>query len=164
MKKVLKGLLIVAAIALIAIQFHRPAKTNPPTDPTRTLQAVMDPPPQVNAILKRACNDCHSHGTVWPWYSHIAPVSWLVVNDVNEGREHLNFSNWAAYPPNDAAHALEEMCEETKKGTMPLPNYVRAHPEARLSQADVRTLCEWAEQFDDEGGRGRGRNRGRGSR
>ena len=144
MKKWLVRIGVVLAIAFLAIQVYRPARTNPPVDPSRTIQSVMEVPGPVNAILKRACNDCHTHDTHWPWYSNIAPVSWLLVKDVNEGREHMNFSNWAGYDRSDARHALEEICEETEKGEMPLKAYVLTHPRARLSKADLQTLCSWA--------------------
>lgn len=162
MKKWLVRIAIVVAIAFLAIQVYRPARTNPPVDPARTIHATMNVPPAVDAILKRSCNDCHSHETHWPWYSNIAPVSWLLVDDVNEGRAHMNFSEWAAYPPNDAKHALEEICEEVKEGEMPLKAYVLTHPSARLSDEERRTLCEWTGEFDR--GRNRGRGRGRSSR
>jgi Haem-binding domain len=161
MKKFFKWFAIGVAVAFLAIQVYRPARTNPPVDPARTLQATMPVPPHIDKILARSCNDCHSNNTKWPWYSNIAPLSWKVIEHVNEGREHLNFSNWAAYPPDDAEHAVEEMCEETEKGNMPIPDYLYLHPEAKLSKADVRALCDWTDQFD--GGKGRGRNRGRGS-
>lgn len=144
MKKFFKWFAIGAAVALLALQVRRPERTNPPVDPNRTIQAVLQVPPHVDEILQRSCNDCHSNTTHWPWYSNVAPVSWMVVDDVNEGREHLNFSEWASYPRNDAAHALEEICEETEKGQMPMKEYLWTHRDARLSNADVRALCSWA--------------------
>lgn len=145
MKKWLGRIALVLAVALALIQGYRPERTNPPVDPNRTIQAVMQVPPQVDTILKRSCHDCHSNTTHWPWYSNVAPASWLVAHDVEEGREHLNFSEWASYPPNDAAHALEEICEETREGNMPMWQYELTHPGARLSEADKRTLCTWVE-------------------
>jgi ABC-type nickel/cobalt efflux system permease component RcnA len=160
MKKWLKRIALVLLIAFAAIQFWRPDRTNPPVDRSRTIQAVMPVPPHVDAILRRSCYDCHSNETVWPWYSNVAPMSWRVADHIHEGREHLNFSNWAAYPPRDAHHLLEETCEEVKERHMPLKDYLFLHPKARLSDADVRALCEWSEQFDERRGRGRGRSSG----
>jgi hypothetical protein len=91
------------------------------------------------AILRRACFDCHSNETVWPWYAYVAPVSWLVASDVEEGREELNFSQWDAYNADRQAHKIKECGEEVAEGEMPLWFYVPAHPEARLSQADIRS-------------------------
>ena len=93
------------------------------------------------SMIQRSCQDCHSYRTVWPWYSQVAPASWLLVKDVNEARRHLNFSEWATYPPRRAAHKLEEVCEmvfESKE--MPLWFYVPLHPSGKLSDADRRTL------------------------
>jgi hypothetical protein len=80
---------------------------------------------------------------VWPWYSNITPVSWLLVDDVNEGRKHFNLSNWPS-DPKRSAHRLEEMCEQVEKGQMPLAIYLVMHPTAKLSDTDKRTLCDWA--------------------
>jgi hypothetical protein len=88
--------------------------------------------------------NCHSHQTVWPWYSAIAPASWLVAHDVAEGREHLNLSDWARVPVEKRAHKLEEVCEETRKGHMPPRLYLMLHPEAKLSEQDSKLLCSLA--------------------
>lgn len=91
--------------------------------------------PETRELAKRACFDCHSNETVWPWYSHVAPASWLVQHDVDEGRHHLNFSEWDR-PQEHADHAVEMV----RKGKMPLWYYVPAHPKARLSQAERDAL------------------------
>ena len=91
--------------------------------------------PQTRALAKRACFDCHSNATVWPWYSHIAPVSWLVQKDVNGGRRHLNFSEWTK-PSRHAGHAAEEI----KGGDMPLSYYLPMHPMAKLTDAEKAAL------------------------
>jgi cytochrome c551/c552 len=143
MKKILKWLLISLAVAFVVIQFIRPARTNPPVDETATLSARLQVTPEVEAILNRSCIDCHSHKTVWPWYSNVAPVSWLLVRDVNEGRRHWNVSNW----PTDSrrsARRLDEMCEQVEHGEMPLSIYLTMHPTAKLSDADKKALCDWA--------------------
>jgi cytochrome c551/c552 len=142
-KKILKWLAIALAIAFVVIQFIRPARTNPPVDETATLSARLQLTPEVGAILDRSCVDCHSHKTVWPWYSNVAPVSWFLTHDVNEGRRHWNVSNWPT-DPKRSAHRLEELCEQVTKGEMPMAIYVVMHPTAKLSDADKKTLCDWA--------------------
>jgi len=142
-KKILKWAGITLAVALVVIQFIRPAKTNPPVDEASTLSARLQVTPEVEAILNRSCVDCHSHKTVWPWYSQVAPVSWYLTHDVNEGRRHWNVSNWPT-DPKRSAHRLEELCEQVEKGEMPLANYVIMHPTAKLTDADKKTLCDWA--------------------
>lgn len=93
--------------------------------------------------MQRACYDCHSNRTVWPWYSKVAPVSWWVINHVNDGRRHLNFSEWQPLPAEKRREQLGEILEEVEEGEMPLASYVLGHPEARLSQADLQALREW---------------------
>ena len=91
--------------------------------------------PRTRELFFRACADCHSNATKWPLYSRIAPVSWLVYNDVQEGREHLNISEWNR-PQKDA----DEASEKLQEGEMPLPIYLPLHPEARLSPAEKADL------------------------
>src|SRR6266849_5164385 len=85
-RKIMKWLSLTAAVLFVAAQFIGPRKTNPPVNQTRTMQAHVQMTPQVAAIFDRACQDCHSHETRWPWYSQIAPVSWFVIDQVNHGR------------------------------------------------------------------------------
>ena len=143
-RTVRKAAFVLIAIAC-AIQLARPARTNPPTDPGRTLAALTHAPGDVRSILERGCRDCHSHDTRWPWYSNIAPVSWFVINDVNHGRRHFNYSDWAQYDRDKIPNVLKEICEQTRKGEMPMSSYVWMHPDARLSDRDVSLLCDWSE-------------------
>lgn len=145
MKKFLKGVVIVLAVAFLAIQVVRPDRTNPPVDSSRTMHSQLQPPPEVASILERSCADCHSNQTRWPWYSNVAPASWLLVDHVNHARSHMNLSEWTKYERKDADELLEEVCEETTKGAMPLPSYLLIHRSSKLSPQDVRTLCEWSE-------------------
>ena len=110
-----------------SIQFIRPARTNPPVDPSRTLEAAVTVPPQEAKILSRSCADCHSNQTVWPWYSNIAPVSWFVIDHVNQGRRHMDFSAWLRPGIDDPAQytrqKLRSACNRVKTGNMPLFSY-----------------------------------------
>ena len=144
--KILKWAVLVVAILFVISQFIRPAKTNPPVDETRTIFARLSVPQDVTNILERSCQDCHSNKTVWPWYSQVAPVSWLLVSDVNEGRRNLNFSDWAAYNATRASRKLDQMCEQVDHGDMPLWFYVPLHPNSKLTNADKKTLCDWTKQ------------------
>jgi Haem-binding domain len=99
--------------------------------------------PEIGAILKRSCKDCHSNDTTWPWYSHIAPVSWVITKHVKQGREKLNFSDWM--PGKQTANQLAEVCDAVSKGSMPLHGYKVLHPDARLSTHDVDVICDWAD-------------------
>jgi hypothetical protein len=133
---------IGAAVVIAAgIQFVRPDRTNPPTDPARSLLADPRLPRAAAGVLERSCRDCHSNDTRWPWYSNVAPVSWWVIDHVDHGRSHFNYSQWAAYAPADARRLLEGTCELAREGGMPLPSYLRMHAGARLTADDVATLC-----------------------
>ncbi|MGH7456687.1 MAG: heme-binding domain-containing protein [bacterium] len=145
MKKILKLTALALAVLFVAIQFAGPEKTNPPVDAAKTIQANTQITPEVAAIIQRACGDCHSHQTQWPLYSYVEPVSWFLVDHVNDGRKHLNFSEWASYEPKRMRKKLQEMFEEVEKGAMPLKSYLLLHPDARLSQDDIQQLGAWAE-------------------
>ena len=136
-----------AALVLIGgaclIQLVRPARTNPPTDPGRTLASVTRAPVEVRSVLERACRDCHSNDTRWPWYSNVAPVSWFVIDHVNHGRSHFNYSDWAQYKKADAEKLIKDSCEFARDGSMPLPEYVHMHSDTRLSAEDIEALCSW---------------------
>jgi len=128
-KKIILGLLLV----LLAIQLIRIDKTNPPVDESKDFIALTHPSEEVAALLTTACYDCHSNATAYPWYFNVAPVSWWLKHHVNEGREHLNFSEWANYDAEKQAHKLDEMAEEIKESEMPLSSYTVTHSNAILS-------------------------------
>ena len=138
-----KGIGCAAIIGAIGIQFVRPARTNPATVASRTLFATAAVPAAAADVLRRACRDCHSNDTRWPWYSGIAPVSWFVIDHVDHGRSHFNYSDWARYDREDTARLIKNSCKFARERTMPLPSYMRMHPEARLSPQDVEALCMW---------------------
>jgi len=129
---------VVAGFALL--QLTNPVRTNPPV--VSDLMASNRPPPQVAAMLHAACYDCHSSQTRWPWYSHIAPMSWLIASDVKEGREHLNLSEWPDGPER-AIKWLENMSDEIGSGEMPLPKYTKIHADARLTESQRKELTGW---------------------
>ena len=138
----------IALIAVaVSIQFIRPARTNPVTDASRTLRAHLPLTPAAAEILDRSCRDCHTNDTRWPWYSNVAPVSWFVIDHVNHGRSHFNYSDWARYDETEARRLLKNSCDMARKDEMPLPSYLRLHNEARLSDADVAALCDWTDSI-----------------
>ena len=133
------------AVLLALGQFVRPQLTNPPV--TEEVPAT----PEVRALLRRACNDCHSNETVWPWYAKLAPVSWLVAHDVAEARDELNFSTWDVYRPGQRNRKLKEVLKTRAEGEMPPAQYVLMHPEARLTDAQISLLRTWAENSQHYG-------------
>ena len=144
--KWLKRAVIALAVLFLIAQVIRPSMSNPAVNESRTLQARAQVSPEVQAIMERSCNDCHTSKTVWPWYSQVAPVSWYLSRHVAQGRRHLNLSDWAGYDTKRATRKLDEICEQVKLGEMPMQSYVLLHPSAALSEADKQALCTWAEQ------------------
>jgi hypothetical protein len=139
----LKKILISLVVLLVAIQFIRIDKTNPPVDKSKDFITLTQPSEEVKGILVTSCYNCHSHETTYPWYTNIAPVSWWVKNHINEGRSHLNFSEWANYPEKRQQHKLEECIEEVHKGEMPLSTYTMIHKAAVLSPDQQSQLTAW---------------------
>jgi hypothetical protein len=133
-------LILVLVGVLVVIQVVVPARTNPPTDPAMTLAAARPDSAAAVAVMNRSCHDCHSNDTTWPWYSRVAPVSWLVAHDVNEGRGELNLSEFGTYPPKKQQHKLEA-CQQVRDGEMPMASYVLIHPDAKLRAGDVELIC-----------------------
>ena len=130
-------LFVAIVLVFLAIQLVPVSRTNPPV--TGEIEASGD----ARTLLERSCWDCHSNETVWPWYSRIAPASWLVARDVTRAREELNFSEWAGYDEGRRDHKLEEVEEQVEIGKMPLRIYLPLHPDARLSEDERRVLIEW---------------------
>ena len=132
-KALFVGILLVLGIQLIPVPRENPEAVAPITAPD-----------DVRMVLENSCYDCHSNLTEWPWYSRVAPVSWLVYKDVKKGRDELNFSEWGEYSDRRRNRKLEEIEEKVTDKEMPLKLYVRLHPEAGLSVADAETLIEWS--------------------
>jgi Haem-binding domain len=147
MKRKLKWLFGALVVGFGLLQLTNPARTNPPV--VNDLSARNTPPQEITALLHAACYDCHSHETKWPIYSRIAPSSWLVVSDVNEGRRHLDFSDW---PVDSAAVAkkLERINEVLDYREMPPKKYTMLHPEARLTDAQYKQLVDWSEAMANQ--------------
>jgi hypothetical protein len=145
MKKTLKIIAIVLVVAFIAIQFIRPDFTNPPLVAGQTLEENIQVPENVKAILKTSCNDCHSNTTVYPWYSYIQPSAWFLKGHIDDGRKELNFSDWKTYDAKKQRRKLAEVCEEIQSKAMPLPSYLWIHWDAKLSDEQVKTICDWTE-------------------
>jgi len=136
----LKLTAVFLLLLFVVAQLVRPDRTNPPTDASRTIQAQVGTAGGLPAILDRSCGDCHSNNTVWPWYTEIAPVSWLMASGVSEGRKAVNFSEWAGYTPDAQRTLLAASCDDVRSGKMPGP-YTMLRPETRLSPGDIDVIC-----------------------
>lgn len=144
MSRRLTQVVVAVVVVFAAAQLVRPDRANPPTDPSRTIQAHLGAANGAGAVLDRSCGDCHSNRTTWPWYTHIAPVSWLMAYGVKTGRKAVNFSDWAQYPAETQRTLLAASCKDVTQGRMPGSAWTRLHPEAQLSPQDVATICEAA--------------------
>ena len=150
MRRRLMQVAIVFVAVFAAAQLVRPERTNPPTDTNRTIQAHVGTASGLAAVLDRSCGDCHSNATVWSsWYTQIAPLSWLMAREVAEGRKAINFSEWAAYTPEQQRLLLSVSCDDAKSGKMPGP-YIFFKPETRLSAEEVETICRAGRQNEQK--------------
>lgn len=139
MKRILGyGLAVLVVLLVVAQLVPYGSAENPPVETEITA------PDEVKQVLQRACYDCHSNETVWPWYASVAPAKWLVRHDVEEGREHLNFSTWNRYDAEERAEAFEELVEVMDEEEMPLAVYTPLHPDARLTDEDRSLIRDWA--------------------
>jgi hypothetical protein len=132
-----KTVLLVLALVFLISQFLRIDKQNPPI--------ISDIPADssVKSILKRSCYDCHSNETKWPWYSNVAPVSWLISNDVKDARKHLNFSEWGSYSLEKRSSKLDDIRDQIRQGEMPLWYYSLMHSDARIKQKEREKIISW---------------------
>jgi hypothetical protein len=141
--RAVKSMVLAGALGAAALQLlPGPERTNPPTKTGRSLYETTSVPGQVRDVFRRSCMDCHSHETRWPWYSHIAPLSWGIASDVARARKAVNISEWPTQPTK-AVGVLTAMCAGVTSGRMPLPKYALLHPNARLDEADRKAVCEW---------------------
>ena len=138
MRKYVKRAGLILAVLAVAIQLVPIDRTNPP------VTADLEAPPEVEAVLRAACYDCHSHETRWPWYSYVAPVSWLVAHDVEEARAELSFSEWGLLDPREQREKRQDIWEEVAEGKMPLAKYRWVHAEARLTEEQKGVLRAWS--------------------
>jgi hypothetical protein len=125
-------------VILVALQFKPVDRSNPP------IQSELRTPDEVGPLLRRACYDCHSNQTRWPWYSYVAPVSWFVTGHVEHARRHLNFTEWPVSDLEEQEDLFEEIHEEVSEGNMPLWSYTLMHRDARLTVAERDLLLQWA--------------------
>jgi hypothetical protein len=147
MSKRLKQTTVLFAVLFAAAQLVRPERANPATDAGLAIQAHVGGASRLGAVLDRACRDCHSNRTVWPWYTRVAPVSWAMAYGVNTGRKAVNFSEWGAYEPGLQRALLAMSCEDVSTGKMP-GAWTLLHPEAKLSAQDIETICAASRQVD----------------
>ncbi len=146
--KIFKRILLILLIALLAIQFVRPAK-NESTDKSKHVSTLYAVPADVNTILTKACNDCHTNNTIYPWYAEVQPVTWWLDDHIKEGKSHLNFDEYSTYSLRKQYHKMEEVVEQVKEKEMPLNSYTWVHRDAKLTDAERVALTIWAQSVMD---------------
>ncbi len=148
-KKNLKRIFQFLLLAFIVIQFFRPVKNQAKGISNNDISKLYAVPEEVNTILKTSCYDCHSNNTVYPWYAEIQPAAWWLTRHVNEGKDELNFSEFAAYRIGRQYKKLDKLNKEIEEGEMPLDSYLWIHKNAKLSKQQKLTLTTWANSIRD---------------
>lgn len=144
--KIIKKVLFLLLIVLVIAQFFGSEKNQGEIASIDKFIEETHPSVEVELILKQACYDCHSNVTKYPWYSNITPINYWMAHHVNEGKEELNFSKWSSYSVKRKDHKLEEVIEMVEEKEMPLPSYTWTHKEAKLTDAQIKAVTDWAEK------------------
>lgn len=148
--RVLKKTAVGIAVVLVTLQFFRPERSPMTASGGEDLINIHSPPPGVRETLVKACYDCHSNQTRYPWYASIQPLAWFLDHHVEEGRMHINFSEFEALPSRRAVQVLEACGDQVAEKEMPLWSYTLAHPEARLTEAQRADLVAWVTKLAEE--------------
>ena len=144
--KIIKKILLLILIILVIAQFFGPEKNQGEIASLDAFISETHPSEDVKMILKETCFDCHSDVTRYPWYNTITPVNYWLNGHVEHGKEELNFSKWSSYSLKRKDHKLEEVIEKVEKKEMPLPSYTWTHNEAKLTDAQINAVVDWAEK------------------
>ena len=145
--KIIKKILLFLLVVFVIAQFFGPEKNEGDLASIETFYAETNPTEDVKLILKESCNDCHSDVTRYPWYNNITPVNYWMAEPVNDGKKHFNISKWNDYSTKKKDHKLEELVEMVEEKEMPLPSYTWTHTEAKLTDAQIKNLLEWANKL-----------------
>ena len=148
LKRLTRVLAASVAVVAVGIQFVRPARPRGELPRDGSMNDLVVVPATVDSLLRRSCYDCHSDDTRWPWYSQVAPVSWLIMWDVRHGRADLDFSRWSVDPDREPtpSQQFRWMCQDVRRGIMPPKLYTVVHRDARLTESDREAICAWSRQ------------------
>jgi Haem-binding domain len=136
---------VAIAAAFLLSQLIPVNRGNPKVDPSQTLYATEKVPPAVKATFDRSCQNCHSNQTAWPWYSYIAPASWVIAHDVHQARKTMNLSEWGSYTTKKREEKLEDICDQVTNGDMPDPKYALFHRSSKIGPDERAAVCQWTE-------------------
>ena len=140
-----KKAVLIALVAFLLAQVFPVHRDNPTVDAAKTIYSTFQVPADVHAIFERSCRDCHSSETTWPWYSHFAPLSWKVADDVHQGRRHFSLSDWGNYPVEKQHRKLGDICKQVKNKEMPDQFYAMVHSRAKLTSDERLSICRWTQ-------------------
>jgi hypothetical protein len=147
--KILKRILIVVILGVVIIQFFHPRKNQSAIAATNHINKLYPVPENVNIILIKACNDCHSNNTVYPWYNNIQPVAWWLESHINDGKKHFNIDEFATYRIARQYKKMQDCIDEIKQGDMPLESYTWIHKEAKLTNEEKEIIYHWCTSVRD---------------
>ena len=142
--KIIKKILLVLLVALLIAQFFRPEKNEGDIASLNAFYSETNPPAEVKQLLEVSCNDCHSDVTRYPWYNNITPINYWMAEHVNDGKKHFNISKWEGSSLKRKDHKMEELIEMVEEKEMPLPSYTWTHTDAKLSEAQIKSIIDWA--------------------
>ncbi len=146
--KIVKKLLLALLVVFVLMQFYRPEKNEAPYRDVASFEADTKPTPEIKTILENKCYDCHSNKTEYPWYSEIAPMSYIIADHVEEGNEHFNVSAWDSYDTKKRDHKLDELIEEVEEGEMPEKGYQLLH--GGFSEEEKEALIAWTRKVREQ--------------
>lgn len=144
-----KKIMLALLVALIIIQFIHPKKNKAEGSQPNYIGNNFTVPADVKTILEKACNDCHSNNSNYPWYANLQPVHWWMEKHIKDGKKHLNYDEYTNRPLRYQYHKMEETIEMIKEGEMPLNSYTWTHKDAKLSEEEKTKLISWAESVMD---------------
>ncbi|HXA79916.1 MAG TPA: heme-binding domain-containing protein [Opitutaceae bacterium] len=142
LKKFLLGFL---ALLFLSIQFVRPAKNLSPVPGPQDITTKVAVPAELQRVFTKACYDCHSDHTRYPWYAEVEPVGWWLGSHIDDGKRHLNFSEFGAYNAKKADRKLKQIAQEVNDGSMPLHSYTWIHRDAILTAAEIKLISDWTD-------------------
>jgi len=146
----LKKILIILLIAFVIIQFIHPGRNKTTAEQTGYIGKVYPVPTDVKSILEKACNDCHSNNTRYPWYFKVQPVDWWLTGHINDGKKELNLDEFTGRSPRFQYNKMEALQKEVKEGGMPLNSYLWIHKDAKLSSDEKNKLIAWADDIRND--------------
>ncbi|WP_204345967.1 heme-binding domain-containing protein [Psychroserpens algicola] len=144
--KIIKKILVALLVVFIIMQFFGPDKNEGELASIDAFIADTQPPGDVHDILKNTCFDCHSDVTRYPWYNNITPVNYWMAEHVEDGKKHFNVSAWDTYDLKKKKHKMDELVEEVMEKKMPLPSYTYTHGDAKLTEAQILAIKDWADR------------------